>query len=73
MIENLRREPVVLRAFVAALVSYLVLADVLDTGAGEALEAVVVALVDLVLLVSARQAVAPVKPDPRLGGPAGPG
>lgn len=59
LIKRLKREPIVSRAGLAAILNVLVIAGVIDTGASEAVEAAVLAAIDAVALIAARAKVRP--------------
>lgn len=61
LIARLRREPVVSRAGLAAVLNLLVVSGVIDTGAAEAVETAVLAVVNAALIISARKRVSPVE------------
>lgn len=60
IINRLRREPIISRAGLAAVLNVLVVAGIIDTGASEAIESAALALVNAVLIFSARGKVTPV-------------
>lgn len=59
IIERLSREPVALRAAIAAALNLLAVLGVLDTAVADELELTALAFVNLLLVISARQAVEP--------------
>lgn len=59
IVKRLSREPIISRVGLAAVLNVLVISGVIDTGAAEGVEAAVLALVNAVTLVSARQSVTP--------------
>ena len=54
LIDRLKREPILSRAGLAAILNVLVLAGVIDTGVAEGIETAVLAVVNAILLASAR-------------------
>lgn len=57
VIEKIKREPIVSRVGLSAILSVLVAAGVIDTGASEAVEAAVIAVVNAVTILTARKRV----------------
>lgn len=55
VIKRLRREPIVSRVGLAAILNVLVVAGVIDTGAAESIETAALAVINAVAIVSARR------------------
>jgi hypothetical protein len=60
ILHRIRREPVVSRAGLAAVLNVLVVSGLIDAGGSDAVSAVVLALVNVVAVVGARARVTPV-------------
>jgi hypothetical protein len=62
IIDRLKREPIVSRVGLAAILNVLVIAGVIDTGSSEELEGVALGVANLVAIFSARGLTVPVVP-----------
>lgn len=60
-LDRLAFEPVAVRAAVAAVLTFLVASGAIDSGAAESLEVAVVAVLNVVLIASARSSVTPTR------------
>lgn len=61
IIARLKREPIISRVGLAAVLNVLVIAGVIDTGASEELEGVVLGIANLVAIFASRAKVTPVE------------
>lgn len=63
IMDRLAQEPVVLRTGIAAVLNLLVVAGLIDVGLSDGVLAAILGIINIVLIVSARQKVTPVDKD----------